>query len=60
MGDPGMKAGAAVKADEAKAKAITIAGTIATKYPQSDYAARAASLVYQMQESIPIYGADRQ
>jgi outer membrane protein assembly factor BamD (BamD/ComL family) len=48
------------KAGEAKAKAITIAGTIATKYPQSDYAARAATLVYQMQESIPIYGADRQ
>ena len=48
------------KAGEAKARAITIAGTIATKYPQSDYAARAASLVYQMQESIPIYGADRQ
>ena len=48
------------KAAEAKARAITIAGTIAAKYPQSDYAARAASLVYQMQESIPIYGADRQ
>jgi hypothetical protein len=48
------------KAGEAKARAITTAGTIATKYPQSDYAARAASLVYQMQESIPIYGADRQ
>jgi hypothetical protein len=48
------------KAGEAKAKAVTIAGTIATKYPQSDYAARAASLVYQLQESIPIYGTDRQ
>jgi outer membrane protein assembly factor BamD (BamD/ComL family) len=48
------------KAGEAKARAITTAGIIATKYPQSDYAARAASLVYQMQESIPIYGADRQ
>ena len=48
------------KAGEAKAKAITIAGTIATKYPQSDYAARAATLVYQLQESIPIYGTDRQ
>jgi outer membrane protein assembly factor BamD (BamD/ComL family) len=48
------------KAGEAKARAITIAGTIATKYPQSDYAARAASLVYQLQESIPIYGNDRQ
>src|ERR1700722_8906715 len=48
------------KAGEAKARAVTIAGTIATKYPQSDYAARAASLVYQLQESIPIYGNDRQ
>jgi outer membrane protein assembly factor BamD (BamD/ComL family) len=48
------------KANEAKARAVTIAGTIATKYPQSDYAARAATLVYQLQESIPIYGTDRQ
>jgi hypothetical protein len=48
------------KAGEAKARAVTIAGTIAAKYPQSDYAARAASLVYQLQESIPIYGVDRQ
>jgi hypothetical protein len=48
------------KAGEAKARAVTIAGTIATKYPQSDYAARAASLVYQLQESIPVYGTDRQ
>jgi hypothetical protein len=48
------------KAGEAKARAVTIAGTIASKYPQSDYAARAAGLVYQLQESIPIYGNDRQ
>jgi hypothetical protein len=48
------------KAAEAKTRAVTIAGTIAAKYPQSDYAARAASLVYQLQESIPIYGTDRQ
>ena len=48
------------KAAEAKDRAVTIAGTIATKYPQSDYAARAATLVYQLQESIPIYGTDRQ
>jgi outer membrane protein assembly factor BamD (BamD/ComL family) len=46
------------KAGEAKNKAVTIAGTVETKYPQSDYAARAASLVYQLQESIPIYGTD--
>jgi outer membrane protein assembly factor BamD (BamD/ComL family) len=48
------------KADAAKGRAVTIAGTISTKYPQSDYAARAATLVYQLQESIPIYGTDRQ
>src|SRR6201996_3803651 len=48
------------KAGEAKDRAVTIAGTIATKYPQSDYAARAATLVYQLQQSIPIYGTDRQ
>jgi outer membrane protein assembly factor BamD (BamD/ComL family) len=46
------------KAGEAKTRAVTIAGTIAAKYPQSDYAARAASLVYQLQQSIPIYGSD--
>ena len=44
------------KAGEAKARAVTMAGTVAGKYPQSDYAARAASLVYQLQESIPVYG----
>jgi hypothetical protein len=46
------------KSGQAKAKAIAIAGTVESKYPQSDYAARAASLVYQLQESIPIYGTD--
>jgi hypothetical protein len=46
------------KADQAKGRAVTIAGTIESKYPMSDYAARAASLVYQLQESIPIYGTD--
>ncbi|MGC2400194.1 MAG: hypothetical protein WA510_10445 [Acidobacteriaceae bacterium] len=46
------------KSGQAKAKAIAIAGTVQSKYPQSDYAARAATLVYQLQESIPIYGTD--
>ncbi|HEV2272551.1 MAG TPA: SH3 domain-containing protein [Acidobacteriaceae bacterium] len=48
------------KADEAKAKAVAIAGTIESKYPQSDYAARAAALVYKLESSIPIYGMDRE
>ena len=47
------------KAETAKERAVTIAGTIAGKYPQSDYAARAASLIYQLQQAIPIYGTDR-
>ena len=46
------------KAEAAKNKAATFAGTIAGKYPQSDYAPRAATLVYQLQQSIPIYGAE--
>ena len=48
------------KAADAKARGVTTAATIAAKYPQSDYAARAASLVYQLEQSIPIYGSDRQ
>jgi outer membrane protein assembly factor BamD (BamD/ComL family) len=46
------------KSEQAKTKAVTIAGTVESKYPQSDYSARAASLVYQLQQSIPIYGTD--
>jgi hypothetical protein len=60
MNDMYLSNGDKKKADEAKEKAVTIAGTIASKYPQSDYSARAATLVYQLQESIPIYGTDRQ
>jgi hypothetical protein len=60
MNDMYLSNGDQKKAAEAKDKAVTIAGTIAAKYPQSDYSARAATLVYQLQESIPIYGTDRQ
>ena len=48
------------KAAEAKARAVTTGAAVAAKYPQSDYAARAASLVYQLEQSIPIYGTDHQ
>jgi hypothetical protein len=30
------------------------------KYPQSEYAARAASIAYRVQQKIPIYGNDRE
>ena len=47
------------KAAEAKDKAVSIANTLKTKYPQSDYAPRAIALVYKLQSSIPIYGLGR-
>jgi outer membrane protein assembly factor BamD (BamD/ComL family) len=48
------------KADAAKDRAIGIAGTLESKYPQSDYSARVAGLIYKLQASIPIYGTDRE
>jgi hypothetical protein len=46
---------AAASRDHAKA----VATHLEQKYPESDFSARAATLVYQMQQSIPIYGAER-
>jgi hypothetical protein len=40
-------------------RARTVASRLEQKYPQSDFSARAATLVYQMEQSIPIYGAER-
>jgi outer membrane protein assembly factor BamD (BamD/ComL family) len=48
------------KAQQAKDKAINISGAIEAKYPQSDYAPRAAALVYKLESAIPIYGVDRE
>jgi hypothetical protein len=48
------------KAEQAKARAVAIAGTIESKYGTSDYAARTAGLIYKLQASIPIYGANRE
>ncbi len=39
--------------------ASAVATHLEEKYPTSDYAARAATLIYQVQQSIPIYGAER-
>jgi len=47
------------RADEARAHAKDLAGQVQSKYSQSDYAARAAGLVYKMEQQIPIYGSDR-
>jgi hypothetical protein len=48
------------KAAEAKSRAGALADTIEGKYAKSDYAARTASLIYKLQASIPIYGANQQ
>jgi outer membrane protein assembly factor BamD (BamD/ComL family) len=48
------------KAAEAKAKAMSIADFLESKYPTSDYTARAAGLVYRLQAGIPIYGVNQE
>ncbi len=44
-------------ADRDRAKVV--ATRLQQKYPTSDYSDRAATLIYQMEQSIPIYGAER-
>ncbi len=48
------------KADGAKAHAHDLAGGLKDKFPQSDYAARAAALVFKLDQGVPVYGIDRQ
>jgi len=48
------------KRSQAAAKACqTIADELKQKYPQSDFAARAASIAFRVGQGIPIYGSDR-
>ncbi len=47
------------KTSEDRDHAKAVATHLQEKYPQSDYSARAATLIYQMEQSIPIYGAER-
>ena len=48
------------KASEAHERASALSAKIQKTYPASDYAARAATLIYKLQQSIPIYGVDRE
>lgn len=48
------------RAKEDRGHATDLAGRLEQKYPQSEYAARAADLVYKMQSGIPVYGSDRE
>jgi len=47
------------KADAAATRTQSLAQELKTKYPQSDYAARATSIAYKVQQGIAIYGTDR-
>ncbi len=47
------------KADGAKAHAHELANRLKEKFPQSDYTARAAALVFKLDQGIPVYGIER-
>jgi hypothetical protein len=48
------------RSEQAAANAVGLANELKQKYPQSEYAARAASIAYRVQQQIPIYGNDRE
>jgi outer membrane protein assembly factor BamD (BamD/ComL family) len=48
------------KADAAKAHAHDLFTRLHDKFPQSDYTARAAALVFKIDQGIPVYGIDQQ
>lgn len=47
------------KADAARSRARDLAGKLKSKFPTSDYTARAAALVYKFEQGIAVYGSDR-
>jgi hypothetical protein len=47
------------RADAAVARTQALAQDLKAKYPQSDFAARAASIAYRVQQGIPVFGSDR-
>lgn len=48
------------KADAAKARAHDLLGRLQGKFAQSDYAPRAAAMVFKIDQGIAVYGIDRQ
>ncbi len=48
------------KSEDAHTHARELAAKLKEKFPATDYAARAASLVYKLDEGIPVYGIDQQ
>ena len=48
------------KADEAHNHAKELAGRLRDKFPQSDYTWRAGTLVFKLDQGVPVYGIDLQ
>jgi outer membrane protein assembly factor BamD (BamD/ComL family) len=48
------------RSDAAVQAAVGLAAELKQRFPQSDYAARAASIAYRVQQQIPVYGNDRE
>jgi hypothetical protein len=47
------------RSEAAAQSAVGLAAELKQRFPQSDYAARAASVAYRVQQGIPVYGNDR-
>jgi hypothetical protein len=47
------------RSQEAAQRTIALAGELKEKYPQSDFAPRAAAIAYKVQQGIAIFGNDR-
>jgi hypothetical protein len=48
------------KSNAAHAHARELAARLKEKFPQSDFTARAAALVFKLDEGVPVYGIDRE
>jgi len=48
------------KSENAKTRAIDLAAKLKEHFAATDYANRAAALVYKLEEGIPVYGIDRE
>jgi hypothetical protein len=47
------------KSNDARNQARDLAAKLKSRFPDSDYAWRAAALVYKLDEDVPVYGIDR-
>jgi outer membrane protein assembly factor BamD (BamD/ComL family) len=48
------------RSEQAAANAMGLADELKKRYPESDFAARAGSIAYRVQQEIPVYGNDRE